>query len=217
MEVRIVEHEAVVQRRDGDGFAAAISVSVIVERAVAGVVPEHLVRRGRTGVICNEVRSVEYPGVGTAFGKAVAERQGVEIEHVALAIVSAEVGDVIEAIGGRVVDEMIAAATPRELVVAAGAKEPVRAGAAPDIIVARTAVDVLDADERVGADLNTARPAGRQIDQDTLRGFRIVGGIAAGAAVQDIVAAAADEPVVAVGADQLVRASVAKDRVIARS
>src|SRR5262245_46179062 len=114
MEVRVVEYEAIVQHRDHDGFPAATSVSVVIKRSVNGVVPEHLVRRGRTGVICNEVRSVEYPGVGTAFGKAVAERQSIEIEHVALAIVPAEVGDVIEAISGRVVDEMIAAAAPGE-------------------------------------------------------------------------------------------------------
>ena len=84
-----------------------------------------MLRICRAGGIRDEMGGIECAGVRAANSQSVAERLMIEIEHIVLAAMPAEIEDVIEAGVGRGVDEVVGPGAASQRVVAALAFEKV--------------------------------------------------------------------------------------------
>src|SRR5262249_48632652 len=108
---------------------------------VIGVVPEDLRGVGWTNVVGDEMRGVERSCVQPARGQAVTECKMVELNHIGLAVVAIEIGDVVETVGSCGVDEGIGTRSAYQSVTVRTAVEAIIAGIPEDRVLAGFAVE----------------------------------------------------------------------------
>jgi len=116
VEVHVIEKEVVVQDGDRHSRAGARTVGIVVERVVCRFVPKYLCHGCRSGRICDEMRGVERARVSAPHSQTIAECPVIESEQIALAVMTAEVDDVIGAIGGGGVDETVGSGTAGQVI-----------------------------------------------------------------------------------------------------
>src|SRR5262245_280662 len=116
VKVRIVEQEGIVQNGDRNSGASTRAVGIEGERVVRRVVPENFRRRCRSSRIGDEMRCIERAGIRATDSQTIAECLMIEIEHVVLAAMPAEVGDVIKSAAACSIDKMVSAQSPGQRV-----------------------------------------------------------------------------------------------------
>src|SRR5262245_16187559 len=116
VKVIIVEQEGIVQNGDRNSGASTRAVGIEVERVVRRVVPKDFRCRCRSSRIGDEMRCIERAGVRATDSQTIAECLMIEIEHVVLAAMPAEVDDVIKSVAAYSIDKMVSAQSPAQRV-----------------------------------------------------------------------------------------------------